>query len=177
MYIKQVYSSTGSTYLKLIVVRDSDDYGYDHNDSTFKASGWTTLEGTFTEPDSTNYPGYYRMDIDVSGWDDGVYSFIVGYNDGGGFEIWGIIEVRVYDGVESTALVESLGTGAQSDLTGVTIDTGMDMGKTLKSILAAIAGDTVESPAGTITVKDQDGNTLLTWVIDESAGTRTVTIS
>jgi len=52
---------TGVTGLKLRISRVSDDYILDWNDDTFKASGWTTIEQTLSEVDTTNLPGLYKL--------------------------------------------------------------------------------------------------------------------
>ena len=52
---------TGLTGLKVRVSRASDDYILDWNDDTFKASGWTTIDNTLAEVDSTNLPGLYKV--------------------------------------------------------------------------------------------------------------------
>lgn len=66
---------TGSTNLRVQIRRASDGHFLDFNDGTFKGSGWTTLQGTLTEVDSTNEPGWYRYStgIDTTGWSAGSY--------------------------------------------------------------------------------------------------------
>lgn len=66
---------TGSTNLRVQVRRQSNGHFFDFNDSTFKASGWTTKQATLTEVSSTDEPGWYSLSggLDTSGWADGSY--------------------------------------------------------------------------------------------------------
>jgi len=105
---------TGSSDMKCKIKRDVDDQFFDFNDSTFKAAGHTTLEATMSEPDSTNIPGEYEQSLTVTAWDDGVYTAYVDYE---GTNSWtGAGEFRVYDGEESSPMLEQLGTQAKADV-------------------------------------------------------------
>ena len=105
---------TGSSDMKCKVKRDADDQFFDFNDSTFKAAGHITLEATMSEPDSTNIPGEYETALTVTEWDDGVYTAYVEYE---GTPTWtSSVEFRVYDGEESSPLMEQLGTQAKADV-------------------------------------------------------------
>ena len=105
---------SGSTDLTMKIKRDVDDYFYDFDDSSFKASGWVSISSQLSEPDATNMPGEYEASVDVSAWNDGVYTTYIQY---GGTPAWtDTIEFRVYDGKQSTALVEELGTQAETDV-------------------------------------------------------------
>lgn len=57
---------TGLTDLYVRIERDSDGFLFDWGDSTFKASGWTTLNKLLTELDATNLAGMYEV---VGGFD------------------------------------------------------------------------------------------------------------
>jgi len=70
---------TGSTVLKCKIKRDADDWFYDFNDSTFKASGHTTIAAIMAEPDSTNAPGEYEKSATATAWNDGIYTVYVNY--------------------------------------------------------------------------------------------------
>lgn len=66
---------TGLTDLYIRLVRVGDGFALDHADSTWKASGWTSLNGTaLTELNATAIPGAYKFPgIDLSattGWVD-----------------------------------------------------------------------------------------------------------
>lgn len=69
----------------LRIRRNTDGYQYDWNDGTFKASGWTTLDGVATEPDAVNDPGAYYwevgtgsvVDVFPSAFVDAEYTFCV----------------------------------------------------------------------------------------------------
>lgn len=50
---------TGLTTVVLLIWRESDRWFYDFNDSTFKASGHTTIAQQMSELDATNAPGAY----------------------------------------------------------------------------------------------------------------------
>ena len=65
---------TGSTDLKLKIRRQADDYLFDFNTTTFKASGWTTVAATMTEIDATNLAGEYKYAVSVLGFGDGMYN-------------------------------------------------------------------------------------------------------
>jgi len=73
-----ITGGAASTTLRLM--RESDGYYYDHDDATFKASGWTTLTTALTEVDATNDPGHYSLSIDVSGWTEGRYQADIRYS-------------------------------------------------------------------------------------------------
>jgi hypothetical protein len=105
---------SGSTDLVIKIKRDADDYFYDFDDSTFKASGWISISSQLSEPDATNMPGEYEVSVDISGWNDGVYTAYIQYS---GSPAWtDTVEFRVYDGKESVALVEELGSQAKADV-------------------------------------------------------------
>lgn len=91
---------TSATTLKAKIKRDADDYFYDWNDSTFKASGHSTLDSALAEPDATNAPGEYEISVDESGWDDGTYTVYCNYT--GTPKQNGFGEVIVADGAEVT---------------------------------------------------------------------------
>lgn len=57
----------------ITIKRVSDGLYYDFNDNTFKASGWTTRQGTLTQVDATNDPGLYTYSFDTSSLDDDDY--------------------------------------------------------------------------------------------------------
>ncbi len=58
--------ATGRTTIRLRILRLSDNQLFDFNDSTFKASGHTTLDATMAEVDATNAAGVYDL---VGGFD------------------------------------------------------------------------------------------------------------
>lgn len=90
----------GSSDMKCKIKRDADDFFYDFDDSTFKAGAHTTLQATMAEPDAIIMPGEYETEIDVSAWDDGVYTGYVEYE---GSPPWaGSGEVAIYDGAEAS---------------------------------------------------------------------------
>jgi hypothetical protein len=70
---------TGSTDLVIKIKRDADNYFYDFDDSTFKASGWTTISDTFSEVNASVVPGEYEYNLDTSGFSDGIYTAYVEY--------------------------------------------------------------------------------------------------
>jgi hypothetical protein len=90
---------TGSTNLVIKVKRDADDLFYDFIDGTFKAAGHLAISRLLSEPDSVNMPGEYEVNIDVSGWDNGVYTAYIQYL--GTPEWTDSIEFRVYYGDEA----------------------------------------------------------------------------
>lgn len=97
---------TGSSDLKIKIKRDADDYFYDFDDSTFKNAAWTTIAATMTEVDATNVPGEYEYTVDVSGWDDGVYTVYYQYS---GSPAWtDAVEFRLYDGKESFEVADAI---------------------------------------------------------------------
>lgn len=51
----------GATGLLVRIQRASDGLFLDHDDSTFKSSGWTTRDETTTEVNSTLLPGVYEL--------------------------------------------------------------------------------------------------------------------
>lgn len=107
---------TESTDLKIKIKRDADDFFYDFNDSTFKATGWITIAATMTDVDATIVPGEYEYAVDVSAWDDGVYTVYFQYSGSATVHFTDTVEFRIYDGKESVALAEELGTQAKADV-------------------------------------------------------------
>jgi len=92
-----VIGGAASTSIK--VRRLSDGYLLDWNDSTFKNTGWTTLETTLTELDATNLPGWYEKSITETNWQDGAYQIITDFNDGS-IKRYGISQVTINSGLE-----------------------------------------------------------------------------
>ena len=68
---------TGLTNVLLTIRRKSDDQFWDFDDSTFKASGWTTRQGVMTEVDATNEPGTYYYSFNTNTLADDVYYMYV----------------------------------------------------------------------------------------------------
>lgn len=66
--------------LEVKVKRDSDDYFYDFDDSTFKASGWTTISAAMSEVNATVVPGEYEYSLDISNFSDGIYTAYIQYS-------------------------------------------------------------------------------------------------
>lgn len=56
----------GLSDVLLKIRRVSDDYLYDFDDDTFKASGWTSETVAMTEIDATNQAGQYKYTFDTS---------------------------------------------------------------------------------------------------------------
>lgn len=73
LYTSAGAAVTGSSNIRVDIRRDTDGYFLDFNDSTFKASGWTTRQATPSEVSSTNAPGAYRTTVDTTGWSAGHY--------------------------------------------------------------------------------------------------------
>lgn len=73
---------TGYTSIRCYVMRDNGDQ-YDFNDSTFKASGWTTRLATMTQVDATIAAGWYKYGagFDTTGLANGRY--VITYVDAG----------------------------------------------------------------------------------------------
>ena len=74
-----ITGGAASTTIKLR--RVTDGYLFDFDDSTFKASGWTTVADALAEVDATNLAGYYKKVITISGFNDGNYQVFVSYSD------------------------------------------------------------------------------------------------
>ena len=70
----------GSSDLKVKIKRDADDFFFDFDDTTFKADTFTTLAATMAEIDATNAAGEYEQAVDVSGWDDGIYTIYINHS-------------------------------------------------------------------------------------------------
>lgn len=105
---------TGSTDLNIIVKRDIDNYFYDFGDDLFKVGEWISLSAQLHEPSSDIVPGEYEVSVDISGWDNGVYTAYIQYSNSPGWTER--VEFRVCEGKQSTALVEELGTQARLDV-------------------------------------------------------------
>ena len=98
-----LYDSDGdpisdSTYLKVKIKRDADDYFYDFDDSTFKASGHTTIAQQLAEFDQTNAPGEYELTVSEAAWDDGMYTGYYNYDPGDNTKWTDECEFPVYNG-------------------------------------------------------------------------------
>jgi hypothetical protein len=70
----------GSSDLKVKVKRDADAFFFDFDDTTFKADTFTTLADAMAEIDATNAAGEYELAVDVTSWDDGIYTVYVNYS-------------------------------------------------------------------------------------------------
>lgn len=57
----------------ITIRRNSDDFYWDFDDNTFKASGWTTRVGSMSETDATTEPGLYQYSFDMGGLDADTY--------------------------------------------------------------------------------------------------------
>lgn len=70
---------TGSSDLKVKIKRDSDDYFYDFDDNTFKASGWTTINSAMSEVNASVVPGEYEYNLNTLNFSDGIYTAYIHY--------------------------------------------------------------------------------------------------
>lgn len=175
-----IYDATGagiigSTNLKLKIKRDSDDQFYDFNDNTFKGSGHITIAATMTDIDITNVPGEYEYSVDVSNWDDGVYTCYFQYLGTPPFtncsEFW------IYNGQEATPSVFDLSQdmldAIRDSVTSKNIDGSIDLKECLKVILAVLAGN-ISRSGNTYTFRDQSNIVKLTQMVTPNAVTRTI---
>jgi hypothetical protein len=64
---------TGLVNVTVRVRRESDDFWLDWNDNTFKAAGWTTLDGAMSEVDATRAAGVYARAFPTTGFADDRY--------------------------------------------------------------------------------------------------------
>lgn len=165
----------GSIYLKLKIKRDVDDMFYDFSDGTFKSSGHTTIAATMTDVDTAKVPGEYEYSLDVSSWDDGVYTCYFQYNGSPAFtDAW---EFRVYEGKESVASISDINTDVLNEvrntIASMTVDGTIDVKECLKILLAVLAGD-MSKTLNTYTYKDQSGAAKLTEVVSTDAVVRTI---
>ena len=189
---------SGSTDLTIRIKRDIDNYFYDFDDSSFKASGWVSISIQLSEPDATNMPGEYEVSMDVSGWNDGLYT---AYTQYGGSLAWtDTIEFGVYDGKEPTARLQSLvsdsriaaqvkgmdtgvinasamGTDAVNEIRdgimSAAVDGFIDVEECLKILLAVLSGD-ITKVDDTYTYEDQAGMPKVTEIVGASAVERTI---
>jgi hypothetical protein len=96
----------GSSDLKVKIKRDADDFFFDFDDTTFKADTFTTLAATMAEIDATNAAGEYEQAVDISGWNDGIYTIYI--NHSGSPKQNGSMELVVVDGVDSNLILQRL---------------------------------------------------------------------
>ena len=78
VYTSVLVNATGAALTGLVDVtvrirRDTDGFWLDWADSTFKAAGWTTLDGAMTEVDATRAAGVYRRTFPTAGYPDDSY--------------------------------------------------------------------------------------------------------
>ena len=100
---------SGSSDLVIKIKRDVDDYFYDFGDSSFKSLGHLATSTQLSEPDPVNMPGGYEASIDVSGWNDGVYTAYIQYNSSPAWT--DTIEFAVRDGAEVTMVTRAFKAG------------------------------------------------------------------
>ncbi len=167
--------TTGSTDLKLKIKRDSDDLFLDFDDNTFKSSGHGRIAATMLELDAVNVPGEYEHSVDVTGWNDGVYTCYFQYQGTPAFT--DCREFRIYNGQEAVPLVSELSQSSINEIrdaiTEKSIDGSIDLEECLKIILAVLAGD-ISKSVNTYTFKDQSGAVKLTEIIDSDSVIRSI---
>jgi hypothetical protein len=61
------------------IQRHSDNFYYDWGDGTFKNAGFIILSDTLVEISPLTLPGYYKKDVNESGWNDDFYSVQIQY--------------------------------------------------------------------------------------------------
>jgi hypothetical protein len=96
----------GASDLKVKIKRDADDQFFDFDDTTFKASGWTTIAQAMSEIDGTNAPGEYELAVTITSWNDGIYTVYCNYT--GSPKQNGSMELVVVDGVDANLLLQRL---------------------------------------------------------------------
>lgn len=166
---------TGSTDLTLKIRRQADDYLFDFNTTTFKASGWTTVAQTMTQIDATNLPGEYRHSLNVASFSDGMYNAYFVYAGGNGLRAFvDSDEFGVYggNGLDYNAYNAGGGGGGGSAPTaGQNADAVLDepiaehqAAGTLGKYIADILGDTESTLPALITGESPDLTSLQTNV-------------
>lgn len=105
LYDAQGDPISSSTDLAVKIKRDVDDYFYDWNDGTFKASGHTTISGQMSEVNVTIVPGEYEKGVDTSSWSDGVYTGYVEYTGAQTTKFRDTMEFRVLGKYEMKDLI------------------------------------------------------------------------
>jgi len=96
---------SSSTDLGVKIKRDADDYFYDWNDSSFKATGHTTISGQMAEINITVVPGEYEKNVNTSSWSAGVYTAYTEYTGTATTKFRDTIEFVVLGGYELNALL------------------------------------------------------------------------
>lgn len=161
---------TGSTDLKLKIRRQADDYLFDFNTTTFKASGWTTVAATMTQISAANLPGEYKYTVSVLGFDDGMYNAYFLYE--GDRPFVDSVEFGVYGGygIDYNAF-QTGGGGGGGTPPGDTADAVLDepmadhqAAGTLGKYIADILGDTDSTLPALIGGEAADLTTLETNV-------------
>lgn len=103
--------------------RLSDSQYLDWNDTTFKASGWTTKAGSLTEIDSTNLPGVYQRTLNTAaiitspGW------YVAEYYVNG--DVAGADAEEIYFTVDTTTLASQSSLNAASAVVSDIHDTDL----------------------------------------------------
>lgn len=165
----------GSNDLKLKIKRDSDDLFYDFDDNTFKASGHGTIAAIMVDVNAVNVPGEYEYSVDVTSWNDGIYTCYFQYSGSPAFT--DCREFRIHNGQEATPLVpefsQSMINEVRDAVAEKSIDGSISLEECLKIILAILAGDITRS-INTYTFKDQSGTVKLTEVINPDSVIRTI---
>ena len=171
-YLDVVYT-TGKT-ARAEIVRRTDNYRYDWDDATFKASGWTTRRQTMTEDTTTL--GWYRESVDPAAWDDGEYLLIT--DDSAlatgpialtGFSVVTGQFARVGAGLARAFWVQDVNTLDQKTLAGVRAATWL--GRLLRRF-ALIANAKFTRPvSGTGSQTLYDDTTLIATITETDNGT------
>lgn len=145
---------TGSSDLKIKIKRDTDDFFFDFDDSIFKNSGWTTIAEAMSDIDIANVPGEYEISVDVSNWNDGIYTVYYVYSGSPSWTSAG--EFALADGLE---IISATSINAIRDaILDKAVDGAIDVQELLKILTATFAGDMTQSlDALTVTYKDQVG--------------------
>lgn len=123
--------SAGTSYK---VRRGADGYLFDFSDTTFKASGWTTLTAALTEVDATNLSGVYVAAFDTALWTDGEYQLDAIYS-AGGVVLYATERVLLQDGVEAVTV------GTNNDKTDYALTAAYDAAKTAATQASVTAID------------------------------------
>jgi hypothetical protein len=88
-----------SNSTSLVIRRYSDGLLLDWGTMTFVASGGSEPNTNFEEENYLTLPGFYKKEVDVSGWDSGMYQTFSYFTSGGIYRS-GMDEISIRGGIE-----------------------------------------------------------------------------
>ena len=156
--------------IALKIRRSSNGYLYDWGDSTFKASGWTTLSQSMSEVNAVSFAGFYNRNVTTTGWADGWYTYSYAATLADSSIVSDIGEVYILNGLQFEEAIIG-------QIWGRTVDGSLTAEQVMRLLLSVLAGKSNGGGSSTIHFRDSaDSKNRISATVDTDGNRTAITL-